>query len=294
MRKGRIQNSQREPRTAAVTPVGKRVRFLGLSLGGGKADKACLAVLDYYPEHRKLFLTRLIEKIKNEEGASADLKICQLVEEFSEGTESIALDVPWRAPLEFLSQSTASVEASQEPHILWMWKHYEQLNKKKRPKRLFTPYTQRCVEMYVATELEEPFLMNQALGANNAPLLARAAYLQRRFSLPTIEVFPKLALWRVGRSLGLMKSHLRSYRNSVGGAEARRAALQSLTENNVIFLYHQDQKSMVENNHAFESFLCALTGFLKYQEMTESRPPGFPKKEDWIEIPVLEIPWKDF
>ncbi len=262
-------------------------------MGGGKADKACLAVLDYYPEHQKVFLSRLVEKIKNEERSSADLKICQLVEEFSEGAESIALDVPWNPPLSFLSPSTESYETSQEPHILWMWKHYEKLNQKKKPRRLFTPYTQRCVEMYVSTELEEPFLLNQALGANNAPLLARAAYLQKRFPLPTLEVSPKIALWRIGRSLSLMKSHLRSHRNSVGGTEARRAVLQGLSENNVVFLYSQDQKAMAENNHSFEAFICALTGFLKYKKMTESRPAGFPKKEDWIEIPVEGIRWKD-
>lgn len=251
-------------------------------------------MLDYYPEHKKVFLSKLVEKIKNDGRESADLKIRKLVEEFSEGTESIALDVPWNPPLSFTSASTEDYETSQEPHILWMWKHYDKINAKKKPKRLFTPYTQRCVEMYVSTELEEPFLLNQALGANNAPLLARAAYLQRRFHLPTIEVSPKISLWRIGRSLHLMKSHLRSHRNSVGGAEARRIALQSLSEHNVVFLYSQDQKAMAENNHSFEAFICALTGFLKYKKMTEPRPTGFPKKEDWIEIPVQGIRWKDF
>lgn len=262
-------------------------------MGGGKADKACLAVLDYYPEHHKVFLSRLVEKIKNEDQVSADLKIRQLVDELSEEAESIALDVPWNPPISFRDSSTENYEDSQEPHIRWMWAHTEKLNKKRKPKRLFTPYTQRCVEMYVATELEEPFLLNSALGSNMAPLLARASYLQRRFKLPTIEVSPKIALWRIGRSLQLMKSHLRSHRNAVGGNEARRVVLQSLSENNIVFLYAQDQKSMAENNHSFEAFLCALTGFLKYKGLTEPRPSGFPKKEDWIEIPLQSIRWKE-
>ena len=46
-------------------------RFVGISLSGGKADKACVAVIEYYSLHKKIFLARLYEKIKTEEFISA-------------------------------------------------------------------------------------------------------------------------------------------------------------------------------------------------------------------------------
>ncbi|MBX2988935.1 MAG: DUF429 domain-containing protein [Bdellovibrionaceae bacterium] len=294
MSKRRIPDSERKTRSAAVSPAGERVRFLGLALSGGKADKASLAVVDYYPKHRKVFLSKLVDQIRNEPDFSADTRICELVEQFSEDAVSLSLDVPWRLPTSLRhANSRVGIETSKEPHVLWMWEHYRKINKKKKPKRIFTPYTERCVEMYVASELEEPFILNQALGANNAPLLARAAHLERRLKIPLIEVAPKISLWRIGRSLNIMKSHLRFHRHAVGGDEARKAILENLAQNNVVFLYAQDQKAMVENNHAFEAFITALTGFLKYKKLTEPRPTGFPEDEDWIEFPVPEIRWKE-
>jgi hypothetical protein len=294
MSKRRIPSPQRTTRAPAVTPAGERVRFIGLSLSGGKADKACLAVVDYFPKHHKVFLSKLVDRIKNEELVSADRKILDLIEEHSEGADCVAFDVPWELPVSLREDSGNQIlEQSREPHILWMREYFNSLNKKKKPKRMFTPYTQRCVEMYVASSLEEPFLMNQALGANNAPLLARAAYLRRRIALPAIEVHPRLALWRIGRSLDMMKSHLRLHRHAARGIDSRRAILDELSDHNVAFLYVQDQRVMIESSHAFEAFLCAFTAFLKYRKQTEPRPSGFPEKEDWIEIPVQKIRWKE-
>lgn len=293
MSKSRIPDSERATRgTPDLT--GEKVRFLGLSLSGGKADKACLAVVDYFPKYKKVFLTKLVEKIKNEEMVSADLKICQLVEEFKAGTHSLAFDVPWEMPGCLRSQCRCpGYENCKEPHVRWMWAHFQRVNKKKRPKRIFTPYTQRCVEMYVATELEEPFILNSAMGSNTAPLLARAAFLRRRLSVKTIEVSPKISLWRIGRSLNIVKSHLRFHRHAVGGDQSRKVILENLSAQGLAFLYAEDQKQMVVNNHAFEAFLCAFTAFLKYREQTEPRPEGFPDNEDWIDFPVKQIRWKE-
>jgi hypothetical protein len=45
---------------------------------------------------------------------------------------------------------------------------------------------------------------------------------------------------------------------------------------------------MIENNHAFEAFIAAYTGFLSHQKKTEKRPVDFPKAESWIEFPTCE------
>lgn len=270
------------------------IRFIGISLAGGKSDKACVAVLEYYPCNKKLFLSRLFEKIKSDEQISADLKIHELIEQNLSTTCYVAFDTPWSLPnCITCKKKCPGYESCHEPHIEWMWHHQDDKLKKKRPKKLFTPYTQRCVEMYMQTEIEEVFHIHHALGSNSAPLLARAAFIQRRLSAECIEVFPKLTLWRLGKSLNVMKSHLQSHRAAFGGDEARAQFLKSLNEQNIAFIYNQDMRQMVENNHSFEAFLCGFTAYLKYKGLTEKRPKNFPANEDWIEFPVLDLKLKD-
>lgn len=270
------------------------VRFIGISLAGGKSDKACVAVLEYYPDNKKIFLSRLFEKIKSEEKISGDLKIHELLEQNISSTHYVAFDTPWTLPnCLTCTKKCPGYENCHEPHIEWMWRHQDDKLKSKRPKKLFTPYTQRCVEMYLQTELEESFIMHHAMGANSAPLLARAAFIQRRLTSECIEVFPRLTMWRLGQSLNVMKSYLRGHRDAFGGDEARAQFLQSLSENNIAFIYNQDMKQMVENNHAFEAFLCGLTAFLKYRGLTVKKPKGFPTNEDWIEFPLENLKLKD-
>jgi hypothetical protein len=270
------------------------IRFIGISLAGGKSDKACVAILEYYPENKKIFLSRLFEKIKSDEKISGDLKIHELIEQNLKTTKYVAFDTPWNLPnCMTCKKKCPGFENCHEPHIEWMWHYQDDKLKKKRPKKLFTPYTQRCIEMYLQTELEESFTMHHALGANSAPLLARAAFIQKRLSANCIEVYPKLTLWRLGEVLKVMKSHLRGHRAAFGGDDSRTQFLKTLNENNIAFIYHQDMKQMIENNHAFEAFLCGFTAFLKYKGLTEKRPKGFPSNEDWIDFPVKDLKIKD-
>ncbi|WP_157684758.1 DUF429 domain-containing protein [Bdellovibrio bacteriovorus] len=280
---------------AASSHAGEVYRFIGISLGGGKTDKACVAVIEYYPKHGKVFLSRLVEKIKSDEVHSADFKIQEIIRQYPGEIRSIAFDVPFHFPncLNCV-EGCEGIESCPSEHVKWMWEYTRKLHKKKKPRKLFTPYTQRCVEMYVSTELEEPFNMQHAMGSNTAPLLARAMYLKQRWDIPCIEVFPKLSVWRVGRSLNVMKSHLRFHKHSIGGDESRREILHALSSHNIAFVYDQDVKLMIDNSHAFESFICALTAFLDYKGLTEPRPEGFPENEDWIAFPKSSIKWNGF
>ena len=282
-------------KVAVADHAGDVHRFIGISLGGGKSDKACVAVIEYFPKHKKVFLSRLVERIKSDEVHSADFKIQEVIDQYKGSIEYVAFDVPFHFPVSLRpDNASTSIETSNEPHIQWMWEYTRKLHKKKKPRKLFTPYTQRCVELYVSSELEEPFSLQHAMGANTAPLLARAMYLKRGIKEKCIEIFPKLSVWRVGRALNVMKSHLRFHKHSIGGDESRREILTALGINNVAFVYDQDVKLMIENSHAFESFICALTAFLKFKKMTEPRPEGFPEKEDWIEFPKTSIKWDGF
>ncbi len=297
MPKGRIQSARRKARRAtqkSLTPPkaheSRLNRFLGLSLSGGKSDKACIAIVEYYPEHKKVFLARLFDRIKSDVPlASADLKIFEVLEQYEGQAESLAMDVPLTLPKCISCQlKCPGYEVCTEPEIKWFRSFFEKINLKKRPKRSFTPYTQRCVETYLGAELEEKLEIHHALGSNLAPLTARALYLGRRLKIKKIEVIPKLSIWRMGQKLRVNKSQLRSSKHSVSGEEARRVFLSALTERESIFIYHQDFKMMVENNHAFEAFICAYTGFLSHRGCTESRPAHFPKNEAWVEFPKLE------
>lgn len=298
MSKGRISSAGRKTRQSTIKkstqkisgsgefPIGKVHRFLGISLGGGKTDKACVAILEYYPQHKKIFLSRIFEKIKSDEEISADLKIAEILELYRGEFENVSFDAPFELPLCLTCPlKCPGVEACQEPHIRWMWDSHRANTQKKKPKKVFTPYTQRSVEIFLSNQLEEPFQISHAMGANAAPLLARAMFLKKRIHVECLEVFPKLSIWRIGRALGVMKSHLRHHRHVVGGDESRREILSALGSKNFAFVYDQDVKLMIENNHAFESFVCALTGFLKFQGKTEGKPPGFPSKESWIVFP---------
>jgi predicted nuclease with RNAse H fold len=172
-----------------------------------------------------------------------------------------------------------------------MWEHNNAQTLKGRPRKLFTPYTERCVEQLLATEFDEPFHVQHAMGANMAPLTARAHYINRRLKVKAIEVFPKLSLWRIGGALHIQKSHLKNHKHQFGGEESRMAILKELVRREIAFLYEQDVRLMVESGNAFDAFICALTAVLKFKGQCEKKPKGFPVSEGWIEIPKETIVW---
>lgn len=266
-------------------------------MSGGKQDKACLSVIEFYPKYKKLFLTKVYDRIKIDENHSADQKIIDIISTYGSKVDYIIFDSPLNMPVCISCElKCPGYEVCNEPHINWMRDKNLKINKNKKPKKNFSPYTQRCVEMYVSSEIEETFHMHHALGSNLAPLTARTHFLSKRLrdsvsQYNCVEAYVPLALWRIGRSLDVMKRHLRFHKHSVGGEDSRRAILKVLSEHNFAFVYEQDLKLMIANNHAFESFICALTGFLKFIKQTEARPEDIPVTESWIEIPVKSIDW---
>lgn len=172
-----------------------------------------------------------------------------------------------------------------------MWEHYRRQVRAKKNHKLFSPYIERWVDHYVATELEEPFPFTQALGANTAPIWARAKYLTRQIRVPLIEVNPRVSLWRIGRALNMQKSHLRFHKHQIDGEVARKAFLSELIERDIAFLYEQDIRILVENIEAFDAFLCALTAVLQFKGQCEERTRDLPATGGWIEIPKADIIW---
>lgn len=152
---------------------------------------------------------------------------------------------------------------------------------KKKPRKIHTPYTQRCVEAYLSHK--EPYLdVHHALGSNLAPLTARAMFIARRLHVKSIEVLPKLAVWRLGQKWKVNRTHLKVYRNAVGGNEARETFLKEMN----VFLYEQDKITLIENYHAFDALMCAYVAYLKFIGQADPRPKGLPTREIWIESPA--------
>ena len=112
------------------------------------------------------------------------------IEKIDTPLESIAFDVPLQLPKCIRCQlKCPGYEVCQEPEIKWLRKFYISRNLKKKPMRGFTPYTERCVDNYMRTELEEVFHPPHALGANAAPLTARAYYISRRLTTHVLKYF---------------------------------------------------------------------------------------------------------
>lgn len=269
------------------------VRFAGVSLGGGKTDKTAVAILEYYPDQKRVFLRSLRDRVSSKKDErTADEALFTTLAEDERDISFLALDVPLQLPKCLRCElKCPGVEACTQPSIKWIREMHQKRDKHKRPNKMFTPYTERAVEIYIANELEEPFHPSQALGANAAPLTARAHYFRKRLNIPMVEVYPKLSLWRIGSALSIPLSYLRFHKHSVGSEEARLYILKRLIDKEIAFIYQQDLRAMVENNVAFEAFLCALTAFLKYRGQTEKRPNGFPKDELWIDFPRERIQW---
>lgn len=273
-------------------PTNLSHRFAGLALGGGKNDRTSVAVIEFFPGHSRVFLRSLHERIRADHLESADEKLYQILASREPNLVSVGVDAPLQLPKCLrCALPCPGYDQCHEPEIRWHWRMHAQMLARKKKLKLFTPYTERCSEVYISSCLEEPFHPAHALGANLAPLTARALFIARRLELPLFEVLPELTLWRVGRALKVAKSHLRHCSHSFEGDESRHHFLKILVEREIAFLYQQDIRTMIENSSAFEAFLCALTGFLRFRNQVERRPKDFPRGEAWIEFPKTQIQW---
>ena len=172
-----------------------------------------------------------------------------------------------------------------------MWKQHRKHIRRKPRTKLFTPYTQRAAEIYLSTELAEGVYPLETLGANIAPLTARAHFLIRRLpaKIKTIEVYPKLSVLRVGEGMKISKSHLNHYKHQIGGDESRQIILQNFVKRDLVFIYQQDFLKLIENMNSFDAFFSAFTGFLKFKGQCEAPPKDFPKAEGWIDFPLKNL-----
>lgn len=216
----------------------------------------------------------------------------KMIESVGKNLESVAVDAPLTLPNCLICKLRCpGIEKCEEPETKWMSKFYQRKNSDRKPFRFMTPYTERCTELYWEEAFGEKMNLQQAMGSNRAPVTARMQYLKRRIQANLIEVVPKMSFWRMGSSLGLAKSKLKLHRHWEGGAESRKLFLESLIKRDHAFIYEQDRKVLIEDQFAFDAFVAALTGLMKFKKQTEPRPKSFPLSEGWIEVPKLKLKW---
>ncbi|MEM7647087.1 MAG: DUF429 domain-containing protein, partial [Pseudomonadota bacterium] len=268
-------------------PSFKVQRFAGLTLGGGKGRKTCLSILEYFVKEKKIFLTELHENIEDSERLSADSQIIRILDR-QKNLKKLAIDAPVKLPKCLRCRLVCpGHEKCNEPEIKWMWKTHKKKARHKRPNKLFTPYTERCAEQYLASEFGADFVPDHGFGSNRAPIAARALYLKRRLNrgVSVVEVLPKVSLLQLAKKVGLRKNQIAQYKQLTKGPEIRRFFLDHWSEHEMSFIYHRDFKSMVKDGFAFDSFISAYTGFLESRGACAPRPKGFPASEAWITYP---------
>ncbi len=265
----------------------KKFRFIGISLSGGKTPRTHVAVIDYFPSEKKVFLTHLFRDLGEMDGMTADTVLIDLIKNHKEDLQSISIDAPLTSPKCVRCRLTCpGAENCKEKEILWMWQHHKSMDDEKNPNKIFTPYTERCVDPFLSTQLENPFPVDHALGSNRAPLWARTLFLKKRLkNFELLEVVPRINTWRIGRELKISKTPLLFYKNSVEGAQHRQTILDKFLDSEWLFIYSQDVKHMVKDVYVFESVLSAFTGLLYSKNLCEKPPKNFPPTEGWVAFP---------
>jgi predicted nuclease with RNAse H fold len=243
--------------------------------------------LDYYADEKKLFLTELHEQIEETGRTSADTLIVKKLLKHEDQIRLVGVDAPLKLPKCVRCKLTCpGHEKCHEPEIDWMWKQHRKRSQVKRPNKIFTPYTERCVDFYVGHEISPEVNPGHAMGSNRAPLMARALYIRRRVpQIKWVETYPRLSLWQLGQELGLRKIQYTGYRSVTEGEELRAQILERWSEQGLSFIYHRDLKHMIKDVYAFEAFLSAYTAFLADHKLCQPKPEGFPKAEAWLAFP---------
>lgn len=227
----------------------------------------------------------LIERVTPEPLVSAETKLIQAIEREKADLRLLGLDAPLRLPVCLsCALPCPGAELCDVAEIRWMRDLYLSQQPQPKTRHFITPFVQRPVEAYWASQKME---IQEALGANTAPFLARAAFLSRRLKLPLQEVAVKLSAQRLGEYLKLPRIHWGRHRNSIGGAEARMAFLKAFQEKLGIFFYHQDFKFFESQVFAFDSLIVAISLYYYDHAQVQPRPLGFPSTADWIAVPYF-------
>jgi len=272
-------------------------RILGLELSGAKNNRTTLAVMEYFPKEKKIFLRDLIEKLGPSEKDSADALLVREIKNWVRKNDvlvtSAGLTLPPCLPC---GKTCRKPDSCTLPEARWMRQFHKKVTGVSRPEgpriRDFTSYTQRPVELWLRYSILSKlhptlrFDIDETLGGSRGPLTARMVYLKPFLKgLKLLEASPKLTLSRLADPLHLSKRSLRTYRSLESGASARREILEHITQAFDLFIYTKDLRRLRDSLPVFDAFICAITGYLSITNQVELPPKGFPVDSGWIHYP---------
>jgi len=275
-------------------------RFLGLELAGAKNQKTSLAVLEFYPKERKIFLLDIFDHIAVHEEQSGDEALLEVIREESSGVAQIGVNVPLELPacITCTRKSCPLPSHCTVPSVKWMREITRKAAKThtlSSRAREFTPYTQRPIELWIRHQIlsalpeNSHFEIDETLGGNRAPLSARMNFLKRQlqeFSL--VEVWPKLSVALFAAKLGLHSKTVSRYRHLEYGVHSREEFLTHLARYYELFIYERDLRKLSQSLTAFDAFICAFTALLSDQNQCVKIPKGFPTSTGWVQYPELD------
>ncbi len=291
-------------------------RYLGLEVFGAKNQKTALAVIEYYPKERKIFLSDLFDRIPTQDHETADEALLQLVDEVSKEIKGeiknktksksnllLGVNVPLDLPpcITCTLKTCPLPENCTVPTVSWMAKTAARTtNETGKTLRGLTPYTQRPIEIWVRSQVlpnlpvSHRFEIDEALGGNRAPLTARMNFLKRHLhryfkSHELLEIWPKLTVAILALNLEIHKRVITSYRHLEDGAHSREVFLMALAQKYQIFIYERDFIKLTNSLNAFDAFICAFTTLLSDQKLCAKIPKGFPTSAGWIQYPMPKI-----
>ncbi len=263
-------------------------QFLGIDLGGAKSSRTALATLDYYPREEKLFLLDIVLGIGPEGGQTGDEALLEIIAECEGTLAAIGVSAPLSLPrcFECTSAKCVSSKKCSDPGVKWA-------QSLKLKGSAFLPYTQRPVEQWVRADVfprlsaHARFEVDEALGANKAPLAARIRYLRRFFPKKTalFEIWPKLTAGVLGTLFRVPGSTLANLRQLEVGEAARARFLEIVLDRCDIFVYDRDLRKLTQHLSAFDAFLIAYTSFLAKTGHSQRPPKAFDPKWGWVQFP---------
>lgn len=265
----------------------KSTRFLGVALSGAKTPKTSMAILEFYPETQRYVLAHIYDQINAKDDKSPDQVLLDHIAKTA-NIQSIHIDVPLQPPKTILNiLDCPDLNSDHHEELKWMKNFYAKEVSTKKLQRSLSPYTERVAELYWKNKLEEKFILDHAGGANKAPLMFRAMYLQHLLPQHSMyEFYPKISVWQIGRAYKVAKSVLRSYSHSVYGQESREQILVQLEKHLQLFSYDVEKRKMLRDINAFNAFIGALTGVYHSCKLVHDKDLSLPQSMAWPHVPL--------
>ena len=136
-------------------------RYLGLDLSGAKNAKTTLAVLEYYPKEKKVFLLDIHSGIGADATSNSDEALIQTIQDHADNHAElqIGVNVPLTLPpfFNFIRKNKNPDDLANTPEVRWMNanspKKSTTSKRNAKMKDGFTPYTQRPIELWLKNEV---------------------------------------------------------------------------------------------------------------------------------------------